>query len=366
MNTRSKAVTPNSTADMPTIVNAPHTPAEPTREDAIPTWARALMEKMEALPISVQSNNMKIDQLDMRLQKLASPKMAKSWEANSPQIEIPKEPINDHLDSSNFVSSNDHYPSDRTDYQYNEVRVDIPMFKEVDDPKEYLNEDMTNSLPKTTQFTNPTPRANSTIRCFNCRQVGHVKTNCPKLTIVMDYSNPLPTNDSKKFELKGEIYGLDKAISIEHVHIIHDIVLKQFASSYERYKTFIAFPRRYKILKPSDLVDIKIHPLKLLKISFKFQLKNYVPFKALSKINYNTYIMGILNYWGIFTSFTTLDLVEFHEHNDTPIEHFSSPHPLEREFLPNSFLSPTLVSNVELIDMIIDHRTIITDSKEDI
>ena len=49
----------------------------------------------------------------------------------------------------------------------------------------------------------------------------------------MDDSNPLPTNDSKKFELEDEIYGLDKAISIEHVHIIHDIVLKQFVSSYK-------------------------------------------------------------------------------------------------------------------------------------
>ena len=48
-----------------------------------------------------------------------------------------------------------------------------------------------------------------------------------------------------------------------------------------------------------------------------------------------------------------------------PIEKFSSPHPLESEFLPNSFFSPTLVSNVGLIDMIIDHQTIITDSKED-
>ena len=76
-------------------------------------------------------------------------------------------------------------------------------------------------------------------------------------------------------------------------------------------------------------------------------------------------MMGILNYWGISTSFTILDLVEFHENNDILIEMFSSPTPLESEVLPNSFLSPTLVSNVRLIDKIIDHRTIITDSKED-
>ena len=199
MNTGSKAVTPNTTADMPTNVNAPHTPAESTRKDAIPTWARTFMEKMEALTISVQSNNMKIDQLDMRLQKLASPKMANSWEDNSPQIEIPKEPINDHLSFSNFVPSNDQYLRDMTNYENNEVRVDIPMFKEIDVPKEYLNEDMTISLPKTTQFINPTPRSNSTIRCFKCQKVGHVKTNCLKLVQVMDDSNPLTTNDSKKY-----------------------------------------------------------------------------------------------------------------------------------------------------------------------
>ena len=56
-----------------------------------------------------------------------------------------------------------------------------------------------------------------------------------------------------------------------------------------------------------------------------------------------------------------MDLVEFH----IPFKKISSPHPLESEVLPNSFLSPTLVSNVGLIDMIIDHRTIITDLKED-
>ena len=147
------------------------------------------------------------------------------------------------------------------------------MFKEVDDPKEYLNEDMTISLPKTIQCINPTPRSNRIIRCYKCRKVGHVKANCSKMIIVMDDSNPLPTNDSKKFELEDEIHELDKTISTEHDHIIHEIVLKQFASSYERFKTFIAFPRRYKILKPSDLVDTKIHSPKLLKFSFKFQQK---------------------------------------------------------------------------------------------
>ena len=250
-------------------------------KEPMPSWARTLLE-------NDQSFTVQLDQIDHRIKKLESPDESEFWEDDSPQIEIPKEPINDHLDSYNVVPSTDYYPMDMTDYKYNEVRLDIPMFKEVDDPKEYLNEDMISSLPKTIQCTNPTPRENSTIRCFKCRKVGHVKANCPKMIIIMDDPNPLPTNDSKEFELEDDIHELDKAISIKHVHIIHDIILKQFASTYEQFKTFIAFPRRYKILKPSDSVDTKIHSPKLLKFSFKFQLKNYVSSKPL--LNTNTHI----------------------------------------------------------------------------
>ena len=264
MNTRSKDVVHNTTADVPTNVNAPQTLADPTQEEPMPPWARVmiesiqalidivdqdnnrienlesldepmpswaaeLLESLEALTTSVQANTILLDRLDNTLENLESPDESDFLEDNSPQIEIPKGPINDHLDSSNVVPSNDQYLRDMTDYEYNEVRVDIPMFVEVDDPKEYLNEDMTSSLPKTI----PTPRSNRIIRCYKCRKVGHVKASCSKLIIVMDDSNPLPTLDNKNIELEDEIYDLDKAISLKNVHIIHDIVLKEFASSYK-------------------------------------------------------------------------------------------------------------------------------------
>ena len=326
MNTRSKSIASNTTADMNVGSNTLHILDDPTQEEPMPLWARVMIESMQATNVNLQATNAnlqalidevdqhdhenenlesleepiptwaralmeEIDQLDMRLKKLESLDDSDSWEDNSPQIEIPKEPLNDHLDSSNSVPSNDYFPNDRIDYEYNEVKVDIPMFKEVEDPKEYLNEDMSNSLPKTIQCINPTPRSNRIIRCYQCRKVGHVKANCSKMIIVMDDSNPLPTNDSKNIELEDEIHELDKTISIEHDHIIHDIVLKKFASSYKRYKTFIAFPRRYKILKPSDLVDTKFHPPILLKFSFAFQQKNYIPFKLLLKL---IHIFGII------------------------------------------------------------------------
>ena len=158
---------------------------------------------------------------------------------------------------------------------------------------------------------------------------------------------------------------IPQAIFIEHVHTIHHIVSKQLASSYEPYKTFTDFPKRYKILKQSDLVIIKIHPHRLLKLYFKLQFKSNVPFKILSKVNDNKHIMDISNDWGISNSFNISDLVEFHENEDIPNEMFSSPPPLESKDFQNSLLSPNLVSNVGLIDKIIDHRTIITDPKED-
>ena len=79
-------------------------------------------------------------------------------------------------------------------------------------PNSNLNVGMNSSLPKTLQFTNPTPRTNSTIRCFNCQQVGHVKTNCPKLAQVMDSSNPFPISENKELEFEDEIYELDEAM----------------------------------------------------------------------------------------------------------------------------------------------------------
>ena len=85
--------------------------------------------------------------------------------------------------------------------------------------KSNLNFGTNSSLPKTNQFTNPNPRTNSTIRCFNCQQVGHVKTNCPKLALVMDNSNPLPTNDNKELELEDEIYELDEEMINENEDI---------------------------------------------------------------------------------------------------------------------------------------------------
>ena len=87
----------------------------------------------------MQAINLRLDQLENKSKNEESPKKSNPWEASPSQRRNSKEPINDHPISSNFIPSNDHYPRDRTEYQYNQVRVDIPMFKGGDDPKEFLN-----------------------------------------------------------------------------------------------------------------------------------------------------------------------------------------------------------------------------------
>ena len=65
-------------------------------------WARVMVENMQALTISVQSLHNKFDQHEIRLQELEYPKKSNSWEASSSQVKIPKEPINDPPNFSNF------------------------------------------------------------------------------------------------------------------------------------------------------------------------------------------------------------------------------------------------------------------------
>ena len=62
--------------------------------------------------------NLRLDRLENTLNNLESPDESDFLEDNSPQIEIPKEPINDHLDFSNVVPSNDYYPRDMIDSVY--------------------------------------------------------------------------------------------------------------------------------------------------------------------------------------------------------------------------------------------------------
>ena len=103
----------------------------------------------------------------------------------------------------------------------------------------------------------------------------------PKISAPLALVRKISTKKIEKYK-RHIIHALiPKAIVIEHVHLIHNIFLKQLAISYEPYIPFADFPKKYKIPK----------------LYSNLQLKNYVPFKTLSKINDHTYIMDISTDW---------------------------------------------------------------------
>ena len=105
MTTISEAIASNTTADVYVFNNTQYI----IIEEPMPYWAGEVIESLQAL-IN------KFDQHDIRLKNLEPPDESDFLEDNSPQIEIPKEPINDHLDFFNVVPSNDYYPRDMIGY----------------------------------------------------------------------------------------------------------------------------------------------------------------------------------------------------------------------------------------------------------
>ena len=67
----------------------------------------------------MQAINIKLDQRDIRIKNVESPKKSTSWEASSSQRKFSKGPINLNPYSPTFVPSKEYYHGDRTDYQYN-------------------------------------------------------------------------------------------------------------------------------------------------------------------------------------------------------------------------------------------------------
>ena len=96
MNTRSKSIAPNNASNMNNNSNTPQTPAKPIQEETMPYWDRALLDGMQDI-------NIKIDQQDIRIKNLESPKKSTSWEASSSQRKFSRDPSNENPNSSTFV-----------------------------------------------------------------------------------------------------------------------------------------------------------------------------------------------------------------------------------------------------------------------
>ena len=57
MNTRSKSIASNTTADMNVSSNTLHIPDDPTQEEPMPPWARVMVESMQTTNVNLQATN---------------------------------------------------------------------------------------------------------------------------------------------------------------------------------------------------------------------------------------------------------------------------------------------------------------------
>ena len=123
----------------PSINPIPLGPLDPPKEDPMPSWAKALLDGMRSL-------NIKFDLQEIRIQTLENNNTRPNG-SNPTQkkdkgiLEQPFEPLKTH-DSPTFQNTNSNNYSnnrERIESHYNQLKLDTPMFKGGDDPKEYLN-----------------------------------------------------------------------------------------------------------------------------------------------------------------------------------------------------------------------------------
>ena len=64
MNTRSRPIASNTSADMDVISNTLHIPDDPTQEEPMPPWARVMIESIQALIDIVDQDNNRTENLE--------------------------------------------------------------------------------------------------------------------------------------------------------------------------------------------------------------------------------------------------------------------------------------------------------------
>ena len=164
----------------------------------------------------------------------------------------------------------------------------------------------------------------------------------------------------KPIDLNNASHELFKSFSaetfIEHIHSIHDIVSKNISLANEAYKKYADLHKRFKTFNVNDLVMVKLHPQRLPKTFSKLNLKSYGPFRILTKINDNSYIVDIPSEWNISNSFNISDLVSYQKNSEVPNEMFASPQALESVDSLNSNNSfPKQKSKDGLVDEILQY-----------
>ena len=96
-----------------------------SQEEAMPSWVKVILEKVEALSLRIEEQSQRTSNLESKF----SPQDPSPSKVNAKPIEFPP------LETPNSIIRN----NPQNEFHYNHVKVDVPMFQGSIDPKEYLN-----------------------------------------------------------------------------------------------------------------------------------------------------------------------------------------------------------------------------------
>ena len=149
------------------------------------------------------------------------------------------------------------------------------------------------------------------------------------------------------------------------MHELHKHISDQINSNNLKYKTLADAHKRFQEFKIGDYVMVKMRPERFPQGSNrKLQARSTGPFKILSKIGANAYILKIPSDWGISSTFNVEDLVQFQGSISMPSNPFERPsesEPKPESPLPQKIpIPPNVPARHEHVDQILDEQVTLT------
>ena len=96
------------------------------------------------------------------------------------------------------------------------------------------------------------------------------------------------------------------------MHDLHKQIIDQINSNNLKYKTLADSHRRFQKFKIGDYMMVRIRPKRVPQgIPRKLQTHSTGPFRILSRVGANAYILEIPSDWGTSATFNIEDLVKF-------------------------------------------------------
>ena len=151
----------------------------------------------------------------------------------------------------------------------------------------------------------------------------------------------------------------------KRMHELHHHISDQINSNNLKYKTLADTHKRFQEFNIGDYVMIKMRPEQFPQGSNrKLQARSTGPFKVLSKVGANAYILEISSNWGISPTFNIEDLVQFQgsmSMTSDPFERSSESEPKpDSPPIQNIPLQPHIPARQEYVEQILDEHVTFT------